>query len=117
MTNFLQAIDIITDPELGAIAWGEREADRQITLATYQSMIKELSDGREKGKAGWWDASQIDIAELYKMREKAIEQGEHVRVIVTTSMIAAREMECYLYVSQDEIQAEGGDIADSDATV
>ncbi|WP_199438594.1 hypothetical protein [Vibrio owensii] len=101
MSYFLQAIDTITDPELGAEVWGERDADRQITLATYQSMIKELAEGRDAGKAGWWNSKDVSIENLYEMRNKALASHEHEKVIVATAMIAAREMEPYLYIEPE----------------
>lgn len=69
----------------------EERADKSLLMQTLQSMEDKLTDGRNKGRYGWWNDQVCTVDDLYVLREKALRDNDHVSVINFTAMIAARE--------------------------
>lgn len=91
MDYFSESMKQVLNPEIGAGFFGEEMADGQLLIATQAEMSKKLRNARDSGRYGWWDPKVCSIGDLYKMRERALADNDHVSVLNFTAMIAARE--------------------------
>lgn len=69
----------------------ESYADKQLTEAANFSMVQKLHIARNHGRHGWWDSQVCSIEYLYQLRDRAINDKDHISVLNFTAMIAMRE--------------------------
>ncbi|QIW90887.1 hypothetical protein COHAPHLL_00024 [Vibrio phage V09] len=87
--NFFQiSMNLATDSSINP---DEAWADKQLIIASSHEMARKLADAREKGRHGWHDSNVCSIDYLYELRDKALEDNDHVSVMNYTAMIAMRE--------------------------
>ena len=95
---YLQSFKLIDESLTGYLSsdsviagMNEEFADKQLLIATQSEMERKLGEHRKKGRHGWWSKDVCSIEELYSLRQKALNENDHVSVLNFTAMIAARE--------------------------
>lgn len=87
MNSILSYDDIIVNDDINS---KELYVCNLLTSATVSSMKQKLEDANKKGRGGWW-SDECKISNLYKLRDKALSDNDHISVINYTAMIAMRE--------------------------
>jgi len=69
----------------------EALADDRLSMYARMAMKDKLKIAREKGRGGWWNADECDIAYLREQLQQHIEKGDMVDVMNFAAMIYVRE--------------------------
>ncbi len=93
---FKESMKLVTREDLrssdSVIQFSHEEfADAQLLIATHAHMANKLCVNRMKGRYGWWNSEVCTVDELYSYRQRALDDKDHISVLIFTSMIAARE--------------------------
>lgn len=77
----------------GDAAWMlEDRADRELISHTQKVMQQSLSQGRSKGKSGWWNQDKCDATVLRNLMYRAIDENDLVSVINYAAMLHVRKI-------------------------
>ncbi|WP_182038798.1 hypothetical protein [Vibrio alginolyticus] len=89
---FKLCMEAVVNSDIGANSiGGDTFADEQLLIASKTSMSSKLRKGRKNGRHGWWTPEVCSVEELYKLREKALAEDDHISTLNYTSMIAMRQ--------------------------
>lgn len=69
------------------------QADKTLLDCVQKEMSAKLEKSSLNGRHGWWDPNVCSMEFLYSLRNKSIEDGDHVSTLNFTAMIAMRESE------------------------
>jgi predicted kinase len=67
-------------------------ADRELVALTQKQMREALAKAREKGKSGWWNATECSTESLEELLQEAVKKGHMINVINYAAMINARRI-------------------------
>lgn len=86
--NMIRTMPVEQDPTRSNMI-----ADDYLITAVTSAMRMSLNEARNAGRAGWWDPEVCSISYLHGMREKALQDGDHISTLNYTAMLACLETE------------------------
>lgn len=93
---FAEIMKLVTRPDLrssSAINQAMHKSLQTVSCFDAQAhMDDKLVYHRIKGSYGWWNDEICPIDELYAYRQKALEDNDHMSVMIFTCIVAAREV-------------------------